>query len=249
MKQARVNDRVNYVLESGPNKGDIRPAIVVLACGSQCVNLQVFSNGPYDALGDNVVWRGGVKYSEKIPAAVVRQGRPDNGTQILPVNTWHWPELQFKVCAEEAFHASAEPPCEIVGQLQKVDATDVPRNLTAELRRLQTRIKADADTIESLRAELNRSAAISKANAETLGRIRNGLAQASNCGAKSTLKFAAYQLIEKYSNFREALQSIRDESAKEIARLGADTPRELYQIEGIALASLRAGSLERKEAA
>lgn len=82
---------VHYVLENGRSKGEHRPAIVVRD-GMQengLVQLQVFTDGRNDGLGDNMtvghegtvevvqntIWRTSIHYSEaKEPG------------------TWHWPE-------------------------------------------------------------------------------------------------------------------------------------------------------------
>lgn len=64
----RVGDIVNYVLPTGPNSGEIRPAIVVRVWNEHSVNLQVFIDSSNDgyAYSRSVVWVTNVPYSEDV---------------------------------------------------------------------------------------------------------------------------------------------------------------------------------------
>lgn len=70
---------VNYVLEKGPRTGEIRPAIIVRTYGETTVQLAVFTDGQYEAGGNdklpNPYWVTSACYSET----------PQCGT-------WHWPQ-------------------------------------------------------------------------------------------------------------------------------------------------------------
>lgn len=69
---------VNYVLEEGPNTGEIRPAIIVKVWSDDMVQLQVFVDNTNDriqqGLATGLIWKTSVRYSE---AADLR--------------SWHWP--------------------------------------------------------------------------------------------------------------------------------------------------------------
>lgn len=73
----KLGDLVHFVLNTGPNTGAHRPAIVVKVVDGESVNLQVFTDGTRSN-GDclpNVFWkRGAVK---------------DNAHSA---GTWHWSE-------------------------------------------------------------------------------------------------------------------------------------------------------------
>jgi hypothetical protein len=70
-----AGDTVNYILESGPNAGQIRPAMVVRADFDAVVNLQVFTDGTNDSPDfiPDMVWKKAVSYSES-----------------HEYGTWHW---------------------------------------------------------------------------------------------------------------------------------------------------------------
>lgn len=74
---------VHYVMEDGPSKGEVRPAIVVRvwrdrgqAQANGCCQLQVFTDGGNDGpqFAGGIIWRTSRLYDEA--------GAP---------GTWHWP--------------------------------------------------------------------------------------------------------------------------------------------------------------
>lgn len=75
---------VHYVLastDSPRNAGEHRPAIITRVWSDECVQLQVFTDGPNDeAEGDQggLLWRSSVSMND-----VEKPGR-----------TWHWPERE-----------------------------------------------------------------------------------------------------------------------------------------------------------
>lgn len=54
---------VGYVLESGSNVGQVRPAMIVRVWNDDCVQLQVFTDGPNDGL-PNTHWVSSAGRSE-----------------------------------------------------------------------------------------------------------------------------------------------------------------------------------------
>ncbi len=71
---------VHYVLSSGTNKGEHRPALVVRVWSDVCVQLQVFTDATNDfptGIGSNgLFWATSVLIDETDKKE----------------NTWHWPE-------------------------------------------------------------------------------------------------------------------------------------------------------------
>lgn len=79
-RQPIIGETVHFVLNTGPNAGTHRPAIVVSISNSYTVNLQVFSDGT-KSIGDslpNVFWKRG---------AILDEAGKSQGT-------WHFPEPQ-----------------------------------------------------------------------------------------------------------------------------------------------------------
>lgn len=72
-----IGRTVHFVLDSGPNKGEDRPAVIVRVWTDELVNLQVITDGPNDGL-DAIVWKTSIQFSED--------------TSKTP--TWHWPERE-----------------------------------------------------------------------------------------------------------------------------------------------------------
>ncbi len=84
VRNSKVGDIVNYVLPTGRNKGEIRPAIIVRKWGTSpesAVQLQVFTDGTNDYHEPNqhgsngIMWATSVRHNEN----------KEEGT-------WHWPE-------------------------------------------------------------------------------------------------------------------------------------------------------------
>ncbi len=100
LEELRVGSIVHYVLESGPHKGEHRPAIVVRTwrpISDEAVNLQVFTDGSNDAFASshylceadaafsiplNTIWRTSVHYSaDHEPGTWHWMERPDRPSQ------------------------------------------------------------------------------------------------------------------------------------------------------------------------
>lgn len=77
-RYASIGDEVGYVLPSGPNKGETRPAKVVRNWDGQVVNLVVFTDGgndfPAGQGSTGILWVTNTRYSDSY-----RDG-----------DTWHW---------------------------------------------------------------------------------------------------------------------------------------------------------------
>jgi len=68
---------VHYCLDSGPHKGESRPALVVRVWAADLVNLQVFSDSNADGTSNDCLpvplWKTSIKQGDT-------------------PGTWHWPE-------------------------------------------------------------------------------------------------------------------------------------------------------------
>lgn len=86
MDRPTIGRIVHYVLASGPNVLEHRPAIVVGVDPSGPVNLHVFLDGFRD-VGRSATGQYTPHFTQWV--ASVRQDEVDHGP-----NTWHWPERQ-----------------------------------------------------------------------------------------------------------------------------------------------------------
>ena len=82
MTQVIEGSMVHYVLDSGPNTGEHRPALIVKVWSEDCVNLQVFLDGSNDFPG-----------SMRMTAWETSVMRDDTGDML---GSWHPSEVAIQ---------------------------------------------------------------------------------------------------------------------------------------------------------